>query len=277
MGTVVAVGALGGSGTRAVAQILMESGVYMGDDLNHAFDNLIFTRLFKNPLWYSNASKAKIRRRVQVFREYMERERISFSSAIELALSSITNPLFRAHKRIFKNIARKIVKTPADRSVWGWKEPNTQIYINEIKDVIPEIKYIHVVRHGLDMAFSNNKQQLENWGQRYGLDLNGSESEDELAYKQLSYWVGSTRNALRKGAAMGSNFLLVNHSALCEEPERQIQRLVQFSELNVSSRKVLDLCRIPKVPDSLGRYRSRDLGIFDQWQIDFVKELGFKI
>ena len=48
----IAIGALGGSGTRAVAQVFLEAGIYMGDDLNRANDNLIFTRLFKDPNWY---------------------------------------------------------------------------------------------------------------------------------------------------------------------------------------------------------------------------------
>lgn len=43
----IAVGGVGGSGTRVVAQILSTAGIYMGDDLNIAHDNLWFTLLFK--------------------------------------------------------------------------------------------------------------------------------------------------------------------------------------------------------------------------------------
>ena len=49
MGAVIAIGALGGSGTRAIAQVLMDAGIYLGDSLNNANDNKLFTRLFKNP------------------------------------------------------------------------------------------------------------------------------------------------------------------------------------------------------------------------------------
>ena len=43
----VAIGGVGGSGTRLIAQLLMELGVYMGSDRNDANDNLWFTLLFK--------------------------------------------------------------------------------------------------------------------------------------------------------------------------------------------------------------------------------------
>ncbi|MCK4821383.1 hypothetical protein KA005_36800 [bacterium] len=43
------IGALGGSGTRLVSEILIHSSVYFGQDLNIANDNLLFTYLFKHP------------------------------------------------------------------------------------------------------------------------------------------------------------------------------------------------------------------------------------
>ena len=45
----VAIGGVGGSGTRLIAQLLMEVGFYLGDDLNEANDTLWFTLLFKRP------------------------------------------------------------------------------------------------------------------------------------------------------------------------------------------------------------------------------------
>ncbi len=53
----VAIGGMGGSGTRLIARILVECGIYMGSDLNEALDNLVFTRLFKDPVWFRNADK----------------------------------------------------------------------------------------------------------------------------------------------------------------------------------------------------------------------------
>src|SRR5580704_16555406 len=44
---VVAIGGVGGSGTRVGAALLQMLGYYIGDDLNEPLDNLWFTLLFK--------------------------------------------------------------------------------------------------------------------------------------------------------------------------------------------------------------------------------------
>src|SRR5690348_1121191 len=43
----VAIGGVGGSGTRVVASFLQMLGYFLGDDLNSELDNLWFTLLFK--------------------------------------------------------------------------------------------------------------------------------------------------------------------------------------------------------------------------------------
>ncbi|MBQ0798947.1 MAG: sulfotransferase [Porticoccaceae bacterium] len=171
----------------------------MGDDLNGANDNLIFTRLFKNPSWFESARKEEITARLDVFKDYMEKDQLDINSALILIKSSITNLTFSQNGKRAKNIIRKVLSPPQERSIWGWKEPNTQIYIQEISDYFPHLKYIHIVRHGLDMAFSNNKQQLKNWGYKYGIHLDGKETENEVSYKQMEYWMRSTEGAIHKG------------------------------------------------------------------------------
>ncbi|PLX51195.1 MAG: hypothetical protein C0613_00910 [Desulfobulbaceae bacterium] len=46
------IGGVGGSGTRVVAEIFAALGVYIGNDLNAASDNLLYTLLFKRPRWF---------------------------------------------------------------------------------------------------------------------------------------------------------------------------------------------------------------------------------
>ncbi len=278
MKTVIAIGALGGSGTRALAQILIDAGVYMGDDLNRQNDNLIFTRLFKNPSWYESASKEEITERLNIFKDYMEEDRLDFNSASLLIKASMNNPtLSWPNKTRALKILRKIFSAPKERSIWGWKEPNTQIYINEISDYFSNLKYVHIVRHGLDMAFSNNKQQLKNWGYKYRIYLNGNESKDEIAYKQMEYWSRSTKDAINKGKNLGDRFLLVNHSIFCEQPVEQVKRLIQFLGLEVRKDRLGYLYEAPKKPPTLDRFKKHDLQIFDKRQIDFVEELGFSL
>ena len=54
----VAIGGVGGSGTRLIAQILHEAGFYLGDDLSYAIDNLWFTLLFRRLEILSDSSSS---------------------------------------------------------------------------------------------------------------------------------------------------------------------------------------------------------------------------
>jgi hypothetical protein len=277
MSKVIAIGALGGSGTRAVAQVLIESGIYMGDDLNEPNDNLIFTRLFKNPPFYRNASRNSLNARLGVFKEYMERNHLSLKNAAILIKSTIDNPIFQKNRKLYSNVLKKISNRTMKREIWGWKAPNTHIYINEIYNYFESLKYIHVIRHGLDMAFSNNKQQLLSWGYKYDIHLNGDETEDEMSYKQLDYWVKSTKESIIKGKKLGDDFLLINHSLFCQQPKEQVDRMLSFVGCDISEEVLRNLYKIPKITSSQGRFKDFDLSIFDKNQIDFVKELGFEV
>lgn len=277
MKQIVAVGALGGSGTRAIAKVLIDAGIYLGDNQNQQHDNLIFTRLFKHPAFYRNATIETINQRLDVFREYMEQDHLSLSHAIKLITASLQNPNIDENRRFFLNVARKMRTTPISRDIWGWKEPNTQIYIEEILNHFENLKYIHIVRHGLDMAYSSNKQQLINWGYKYNLHIDENETAEEMNFKQMQYWCESTKESIRKGSAYKDRFLLVNHSQFCQQPQQEIEKIVEFVGLELTNNKINELCAIPKTPDTLGRFKSFDLGIFNREQIEFVKDLGFEI
>ena len=49
---IIAIGGLGDSGTRIVAEVFIHAGLFLGNERNISYDNLVFTRLFKNPAWH---------------------------------------------------------------------------------------------------------------------------------------------------------------------------------------------------------------------------------
>ncbi len=104
----IAIGALGGSGTRAIAEILIQSGVYMGDDLNGPYDNLIFTRLFKNPEWYMKSSSMQKQKRFGIFENYMQSNKLPIGDLVELLSASKSNPTFHTNLRCYFRFAAKL-------------------------------------------------------------------------------------------------------------------------------------------------------------------------
>ena len=273
----IAIGALGGSGTRAISEILIQSGMYMGDDLNKSNDNLIFTRLFKNPDWYRNTSDIEMQKRMSLFKKYMSSNKLSLRDLITLFSASKSNPIFNSEIAFYFRLINKFFSKGKDSTNWGWKEPNTQIYMSELLHFFDELKYIHVVRHGLDMAYSNNKQKLTNGGWKYNIILNGKESKDELAIKQLDYWIESTKNVIEKSKKFNTRFLLTNHTNFCEHPVSEIDKIFKFIGIEVSDRKKQKLYSIPENKGSNDRYMHKDLSIFDNEKMKFIEDMGFEI
>ncbi|MEO6882567.1 MAG: sulfotransferase [Bacteroidia bacterium] len=277
--TIVAIGALGGSGTRVVAQILMDAGIFMGDDLNVANDNLVFTRLFKNPRWFENTSQNNVNKRLKLFEKYMTNGHLSFSEKLHIAFAAYTNPSIKSNSDYYSKLfSEPIIRTNKTNFIWGWKEPNTQIYIEEIANYSPNLKYIHVIRHGLDMAFSDNKQQLKNWGYRFNIHLKADDDEKEIARKQLDYWIKSNTNAIEKGRELlDDRFHLLYHEKLCKQPKIEIKNLMNFIGHEINDSILASLASIPTISGSGERYKKNDCSIFSEEQLREVENLGFSI
>lgn len=274
---IIAIGALGGSGTRAVAAIFINLGFYMGDDLNNSNDNLLFTRMFKNPDWYRNSLNTQKRLRLQIFEKYMAGRSLDPYEFDELYYAVKTNLTHVTNLSSFKKWIESLYSTREKKNVWGWKEPNTQIFILEILEYFSKLKYIHVLRHGLDMAFSNNTQQLENWGWKFGIVLNGNETESELAVKQLDYWIESTKFILKNKTIHDDRILILNHSNFCTNQKTEIDKILDFCDLKPNIEILNNLYKIPKNTGSNNRYKNHKLNIFSAKQLEFVKGCGFEI
>ncbi|MHA1659095.1 MAG: sulfotransferase [Promethearchaeota archaeon] len=159
---------------------------------------------------------------------------------------------------------------------WGWKEPTSHIYIEYINEYFPNLKYIHVIRHGLDMAYSNNQQQLYNWGYLFGVDI--PKSQKLLPRASLEYWIKANKKVISFCKHFLKNkFLLINYDSLCHIPSKEIEKLIIFLELENRNINISKLCSLIKKPISTGRYKKYNLSIFGKEQIDAVRELGFKV
>lgn len=273
---IFAIGALGGSGTRAVAEIFKTMSCFIGDDLNPENDNLLFTRLFKNPIWYQNKTPESFRIRLECFIYIMSYNSFKDRHLSTLQEASITNQLYKSDEHFFTNINDFLSNPKQNRQFWGWKEPNTQIYVKDLLEAIGSLKYIHVLRHGLDMAYSRNKQQLKNWGFLFDIHLNDDDSEILIAQKQLQYWIETTRMILRLKESYPDRIYILNHSQLCFNPNEEIDRLLSFCDINLDEKVMNELYSIPQNKGSIGRYRNQDISVFNKSQLNFVQSCGFE-
>ena len=285
----VIIGGVGGSGTRVVADIINQLGFYIGGDLNPAKDNLWFLLLFKRPRWFGRArhDKKNIFTGLSLFSKAMLRQtgpgwpelRFLIRAVLEISIFGHNHkgdgrglwPFVRAW-----NMVARQPQMPLNQNRWGWKEPNSHIYLEYLADYFSKFKYIHTIRHGLDMAFSENQQQLYNWGPIFGLELPTSRSDEPAA--SLKFWIESNRRVMEIGEKLGDQtFLIVNFDRLCLSPKSEIQKIVSFLNIEPVAENLATVYRLPKIPKSLGRYRAQNISQFDPADLNELNDLGFSI
>lgn len=282
----LAVGALGGSGTRVVAQILQEIGFYIGGDLNHALDNLWFTFLFKRPKWLTKniiKDQAAVFKYIHLFEKKMTGADIKFDEYLTILKIALEIISYGPKSSQGLWLARRVTSIMGSGKKnylpyigWGWKEPNTHIYLEHLSRYFIDLKYIHVIRHGLDMAYSSNQQQLYNWGKF--LDIETKNKSKLLPQNSLRFWIEANRRAINIGNKfLKERFFLLNFDNLCHSPKREISLLLDFLGIKIDNEKMQLLEKLPQVPKSSGRYKKHDISIFTKEEIGEVKKFGFTI
>jgi len=279
----IVVGGVGGSGTGLIAEMVQKLGIYIGPVLNPQKDNLFFTLLFKRPLWFhSFPDQDQIKRAIQLFQRAMLsglKHDLSQSDRdyIELIVRGLDNATksIGVHRKTAIRLTKSRKPDLKNWIGWGWKEPNSHIFLPYLAPAFSDIKYIHVIRHGLDMAISKNQQQAINWS-RYICEENFGK-EANTPSRSLDYWIAANRRAIEFGTMfLKENFLLIHYEQFCINPDHEIRRLADFLGIEFSVRKLRSLKRHIS-PNTIGRHRGIDINIFSKTQIAAVRDLGFEV
>ncbi len=261
----VVIGGIGGSGTRLIAQSLIEMGYFMGNDLNVSIDNLLFTHLFKhaNILEISTASFQTL---VDLFLKDMTNE-----EALSIEHLDRVNNIFQRDLNL-KNwvINRANAHLPVKQKIksqspWGWKEPNSHIVIERLFNHIDNLKYIHVIRNGFDMAHSNNQNQLAFWG-----DLFINKKIEITPFYSLKYWCLVHKKIFKLHSQHPNNILILNYENFCFNTDVELNRIYQFLDIH-NEYKLTNFEHLIQPPKSIGRYKKYGIDIFDKRDVDFIQ------
>ena len=255
-------------------------GYYIGDDLNGALDNLWFTLLFKRHDALSQ-SDLEFEDLFALFWNRMSCERGSPRGALsqikrdQIFVTAETDRAQHPRDWLLER-ARSFVDTAIGRDEgqpWGWKEPNTHLIIDRIFARRNEVKYIHFVRHPIDMAFSNNQNQLLNWGRiLLGCDV------QRTPRFSLKYWCAVHRRMLDFARIWPDRILISDFDAIIASPNSYCDEVAAFLGVEVTS-NMQDAFRNLVDPDapSRGRFNVRSIGDFDDADIAYVRECGYRL
>jgi hypothetical protein len=270
----VAVGGIGGSGTRIVAAFLDMLGYYLGDDLNEALDNVWFTLLFKRRSVLID-SDGEFHALASLFASRMsgitaisQADRGRVFALAECTRLQHSRDWLRERAFSFCNgRTSKHVGQP-----WGWKEPNTHVVIDRLCASQPELRYIHVVRHPLDMALSENQNQLRNWGPIF---LSSDITVEPRS--SLSYWCRAHRQVADFMRDSPGRTMVVDFDALCAAPDDCCAQIAAFVGTDLPDHARSRFRGLVRRPPTAGRFRAADLRQFDPLDLEYVAKLGYPI
>lgn len=207
------IGGAGGSGTRVVARIARLGGRYMGADRNASEDAMPFARFD----WDWGLRYLKSGPSPEMSRRFEE--------------------------TVSEHLAGRDGEGP-----WGWKHPHSYLLLPFLRDRFPGLCFIHVVRDGRDVAFSENRNQVRRYG---GLLRRAREPE---AVRSAAWWEWANLHARTDGEAMGDDYLLLRLEDLCSDPVAETRRIVGLS----GAGRAESLAAEVRTPGSLGRWRRAD-------------------
>lgn len=231
--TPVFIGGVGGSGTRVVTELLKRTGFFMGDNLNSSNDYLDFSRLGFG------------------LRQLMQQYGVKTNA-------EINEYVFEKLNEINELMQAGILAAGGDFVGWGWKTPPNFMILEELLKYYGNIKYIHVIRDGLDMAYSSNLNQMKLWGFYFGID-----SETALTPQlALKYWIAANKYAIELGRSLlQERFYLISFEQLCFEKELVVRNLLKFVGVEISD--VSELSDLISPPKTIGRHQKDNFSVFD--------------
>jgi hypothetical protein len=228
------IGATGGSGTRIVARIVREAGLFTGTNRNDYEDQLDFAGF--SDRWINTFAPQGL----EALPDEVRREMLVDFEAV---------------------VQTHLLQMPPDAAGWGWKEPRSIYLLPFFDDVMPKLRFLHFIRDGRDMAFSENQNQLNWHGEAV---LTPEELKQKKVPRSLTLWGRVNSQAARFGEErLGDRYLRVRFEDLCGDPARTVQGILDFFGLEGDAEKAASVVR---PPDTLGRWRKKRQGVLDELQ-----------
>lgn len=219
----VVIGGTGGSGTRLLVAIAQAAGYFMGE-----------FRPFKDyrGLMWMNAGFDS-----EEFVDFAWRWRERFINADRQPLTE--TEMDRAVDDLRASVARHRRHLPPG-APWGWKLPQSVLYLPVLNRLYPGARFIHMIRDGRDMAFSKNQNDAAAFGEfifaRRGPDeMPGAYMSEATRMASLSIIVWGFANQLAADfgeAEMGDRYLRVDYGGLCTDPGPGLRHLLDFMEVS---------------------------------------------
>jgi len=202
------------SGSRLLAELLEESGIFMGAHQNGSKDSLDLLKLVEYLV-------------TRHYPDYAPLWDMRFDGEAELL--SLIREVFASHLSGFDRRGR-----------WGWKLCETAYILPVLDFLFPDAKYIHLIRDGRDVAFSDhrapnrpfwkkiyfNTDRISAWR---GLRFHSRDYAKRSHIYNAMHWVNSVMVGRFYGAMLRERYLEVRYEDLCGDFEMTARRVLEFA------------------------------------------------
>jgi Sulfotransferase family len=127
---------------------------------------------------------------------------------------------------------------------WGWKEPRTTLFAPCWLELFPEARFIHVVRHPLDVAASMQKRELE-------FQAKGDAPSGRV--QDFDYCVDLAMIYVEAGEAIATrtpHYHRIRFEDIQADPAGQMTKMSGFCDLSVNEAKIRKAASTIRPPSS---------------------------
>jgi hypothetical protein len=201
------------SGSRVLARLLLAAGVYLGPDRNESEDAVGL---------------------LDLVRPMVERHYPSYGTLMRHGDPDL--------ERLVTTVLDRHLAELARGQRWGWKLCESLYILPILHRLFPTAQFVHLVRDGRDVAFSDHIAPTEAFWRKVYFDTAVVERWRHLRlsarkYKECPHrfnarhWVNSVTTARHYGAMIGANYREVRYEALVAQPLEECGRVL--SELGL--------------------------------------------
>ena len=219
------------SGTRLLVDVLDKLGVFMGADRQGDAESVAFMLINEGILHQCGA----------FWSEPMSAHFLLEQPDIAAQLAASASDALSAQLDRYAGPSGWHLETPtAELPAFGWKDPRNTFTLPVWKQVFPNLRVIHIVRHGVDVAASLSRRHAEALRAATGDSVPALTVIRDHAFgilssrrgwtlaEALTMWEQYVEKARLESAALGDRALEVRYEDLLTQPERAIPVIAEF-------------------------------------------------
>jgi Sulfotransferase family len=229
------------SGSRLLADLVRSSGIYLGARQNESGDSEDMLELVEYVVEHYYPDFARLWQQ---------------GAPSDPGLCMLIAGFFRRH------LANR------ENERWGWKLCETTYALPLIDYLFPQARYLHLIRDGRDVAFSNHVPPFNRFWQKVYTDAAGLRywrglwfgPMSKLAYRidplpyNVQHWINSVTVGRRFGAMLRERYMETRYEDLCLHFDREALRILSFIDAD-DKLTTIEKLRPKVVTNAIGKFR----------------------